>query len=310
MAFKKFIPIYNLVSTAQDIYEAGKFLSGLDWGNVGERIVDGGPGGGEFSDASHEGTEAGGGGGFGEGGPGDDVSADSIEQELQREANVELHPTAKALVSVLEVQIGGAPDTQGLSQKDKDTINLVVPSDLAPHEIELIKNRLVEVQGGTRQDLVTTVIEAVQQMRPFGQPIGPAKYPPLGPAKEPPKNEERKPTPAPVPVRTSKRKVSKARGREPQRIDLRPTLRRVIAVDPQGDVRVPSLVQFPGFRASVTRSGVMRVSFDNGAPDSEGHDYVVKVLVTPEKVPVGLLLPDGRPILSGDPIMIVVEVGK
>lgn len=299
--FKKFIPFYNAISTAQDIYEAGEWLAGVNWNSIGSRILDGGPGGTDLSDGSHDG-EAGGGAGSGDSGDGDggDVSADAIERELQQEANPQLHAAAKQILGVIEKQPGSEGKGTTLSKEDKETLNFVIPPDLSPAEIEVMRTR-ISTSTGQKQDLVTNVIAAVQQVRPLGEKR-------LGPASPPEMDEEAARAPSDQPIEpqqdqpaataaTAEKQKAPARPRKNEAkpkdedqdpgalvVDPTPTLLRVIRVDEFGNVEFPrGAVQFPGFKARLDRGGVARYTFDTGEAGSEA-SYMVKVTIVPTDV--------------------------
>ncbi len=308
-AFKKFLPIYNLVSTAQDLYEAGEFLAGLDWANVGDRIVNGGPGGSVMGDGGHD-EGNGVGAGFGDGGEEDLADADAISEEMKREANVELHSKAQTIVGIVEARTNNGSGTQSLSKEDKETINFVVPPDLTPYEIEVIQQRLTEVGVGTRQDLVTTVVEAMQQLRPFGQQV-------LGPPKEPPPaapaNESTSPNAHAHAHANAKAKAKAKADRKRQKLSPKKhgnsapvqtiiapdeVLSRVVTVDEDGKAFVPSVIAFPGFDARAELTRVAPYSYDTGDSTTEA-SFKVKVKITPIKPPIGLHYVGGVSIQDG-----------
>ncbi len=303
LVFKKFVPIFNVISTAQDVYEVVNYLRGLDWKSIGDRIANGGGGGTTISDASHDG-EAGGGAGFGEGGTGDanDIDADSVERELQQEENVELSAAAQAVVGVVEAKSGDGGTH--LSKEDKETLNHVVPADLGPEEVEAIKTR-ISTSTGSQQSLVTSVIAAVQQVRPFGE-----KRP--GPDTSPSSESEVRA------AKPSSTKSDSARANTKQKtassgtwiVDPVETLQRVIKVDVLGNATTPAVVRFPGFEARVTIRNKARLSFDTGEAGSET-SYMINVDITPDTEPAGIFMRIGRDIRAlkaGEPVRNVTVV--
>jgi hypothetical protein len=252
--------------------------------------------------------DAGGGAGFGDGGPGDDVSADAIERELQQEANVELHATAQSVVGILEAKIGDGSQSNVLSKEDKETINLVIPADLSPDEIENLRKRLAALGSATSQDLVTTVIEAMQQMRPFGnQRIGPAadpKQPTLHDDAQLRSHDER-PRTRNTRARQSNAKQKKASDKT-MLVDLEGTLRTVIKADSDRHVTIPEQVQFAGFRARVVRHETATLPW--GTADGTLRHYIVAVTIMPLDAPSGMRGSRGAHIKNGEPIDVTVEV--
>ncbi len=254
-----------------------------------------------MSDGSHDG-EPGDGAGFGGGGDGDDVNADAIEQELRREANVQLHATAQAVVSILEAHMSRGDGTQQLSKEDKETINFVVPLDLTPYEVEAIQHRLSDVGVGTRQDLVTTVVEAMQQLRPFGQQkLGPPKEPPKqSPVEQAKQASDRSPAVNAAIKRRRTPRKNKSLKTIPVKSIVSPdeTLSRVIRIDESGTAYVPPVVSFRGFDARVELTAIALHSYDTGDPTTEA-SFKVKVRITPIKPPPGLRYVGGVPIQDG-----------
>jgi hypothetical protein len=315
VAFKKLLPIYNVVSTMQDLYEVGRWLAGLDWGNIGRRIIDGGQGGTTLGDGSYDGEEgtAGGGEGSGDGGPGDatDIDPDAIERELQQEANPELHATAQAVMGLLEHKDSDGPPIRLLAE-DKETLNAVVPEDLSAEEIEALRGKIANASDGPR-DLVERVIEAIQEVRPLGErraDLAETKNGGAGqdaaanagaavtkPQRDEPSELERweqaiKPKPKP------KSRQNPPGSQKPGTwiVDPADTLRKLITIDEKTrQPIVPDTVEFQGFTARVAVRGVAQMSFGTGGDGTES-SFLVKVTIVPEHDAPGVMLVGGHRI--------------
>ena len=196
-----------------------------------------------------------------------------------------------------------------LSKEDKETINLVIPENLSRDEMEIINNRLAALGTATPQDLVTTVIEAMQQVRPLGnQRIGPPRSPTT--TTSPPPSTPIKDRP---PARGEKKRLNTPRSKPPKlspqtshRIDLVQTLRNVIKADSFRHVTVPSEVQFNGFRANVVHNEVATLPY--GTPDGTLRHYIVNVTIVPIDAVPGMRSTLDQQIEPGVPMVVIVEV--
>ncbi len=243
-ALKKFLPVYNVISTAQDIYEAATFLSKLDWSAIGKKIMDGGEGGTAIGDGStpdNPGTGAGS-GPEGDSGP---ATADDFARDLAaREGEPTLHPAAQQVLDSLVAVDGNGGS---LSKEDKETLDVVVPVDLTAEELTMMKRRRGQ-PGTDRQDTVEAVIAALQYVRPGGaRMFGPQP----APVAQAPTTE---PTKTPRATKITKRPPSATkRGSERSNIiDPIPELRRVVKIGPDGRAAAPKTISFDGTTASVT----------------------------------------------------------
>ena len=295
--FKKFLPIYNTISTIEDIYEAGKFLAGLNWEDIGKKIVDGGDGGSSLDDGTHhEGFD----GGSGEGtAGGDDLpDADELQAELDRKDHIQLHPAAQSIVDAIEAKGADArPGAHPLSAQEKETIDAVVPDDLTPDEIKTISDQL-NAAGSDPQSTVQAVIAAVQRIRPFGEKrLGPAVKPDdaTAPAVEV-KAHPSKHTP---------RKDHRAAGASSPIVDLEPALARVIAVNAEsGKAHYERWIDINGV-------SILLVSVQTARYSTEDDGFLLKVQVRVETIPQGAALRfrDGTPVVPGVEQTVVFGTG-
>lgn len=281
--FHKFLPIYNTISTIEDVYEAGKFLAGLNWDDIGKKIVDGGDGGSSLEDGTHhQGPE-------GVGGSGDDgelPDADALQADLDRRTHVTLHPAAKSIVDSLEAKgPNNRPGAQPLSADDQATINSIVPEDLTLDEIMQVSAEL-NAPGSTPQNTVESVIAAVQRIRPFGE-----KRRSAGKQEAADPDAEAKVV-TPEAKHSAKHKTKRAGATSPI-VELAPALARYVSVDPEtGKATYPPKVDVRGASFAIVSVKTMSVlSVDDGR-------YLVQVQVQVLKVPDGarLKFPDGTAV--------------
>jgi len=298
--FHKFLPIYNTISTIEDVYEAGKFLSGLNWDDIGKKIVDGGDGGSSLEDGTHhEGPE-------GVGGSGDDgelPDAEALQADLDRRTHVTLNPAAKSIVDSLEAKgSNNRPGAQPLSAEDQATINSVVPDDLTLDEIMQVSADL-NAPGSTPQNTVEAVIAAVQRIRPFGEKRS------LAPSKQDGADPDVEAKPAkkgPKPSAKHKPKPKRGGAASPI-IDLIPTLARAIAVNPEtGKATPPSGVNVQGVVCAIVSVTTAPVTLGN-----ESGYLVVQVHVQVMSVPDGkhLTFPNGTAVEQGIEQTVVYDTG-
>ncbi len=246
-ALKKLLPIYNVISTAQDIYEAVSFLSKLDWSAIGEKIMDGGEGGTSIGDGSTP-DNPGTGAGNGPEGDGSSATADDFARDLAaREGEPTLHPAAQRVLDSLVAVDGNGGS---LSKEDKETLDVVVPVDLTAEELTMMKRRLGQ-PGTDRQDTVEAVIAALQYVRPGGERMFGPQPAPTQPSAPAPAQE---PPPRPRVTKITRR-PSPPRHQAPTRsneIDPVPTLLRVVKVGFDGRATAPERLNFDGLSATIT----------------------------------------------------------
>jgi hypothetical protein len=308
--FKKFLPIYNVISTAQDLYEAADFLLNLNWSGIGEKILDG--------DGNDGQATVMGDGSVNEAGTGiacegeSDVASDGpqdaagFQRELDARENVELHSSAAAVLGSLIVKdtIAGR-NSAPIPDDEKRLLNATIPEDLTEEEIEEMSS-LVAQAGATQTTRVTAAIEALRVVRPSGErkskPAGAddiSKAGSTAPNRDEPSGQDKA------------TKLPKQSRETPPRspvsgtwiVDPAETLRKVITIDEKTrQPVVPSEVAFPGFTADVRVIGVAQASWDGGGEGAET-TFIVKVTITPRLVEArGTMLEDGRSVKERVPL--------
>lgn len=275
--FKKFLPIYNAVSTARDLFEAGRYLAGLDWSSIGRTIVDGSNvQGTTFGDGSKhdEGT----------GVPGqaaseaDDIgNAEQIQSELESHEHVKLHPAAEAALATLAAGHSDKPTTP-ISDHDREQINAIVPKDLTNDEITDMQRALSErMKGAAQQDIVEAVIAVVEETRPNGQ------------------RQERDSRPEQGPKDDSRTSAAGAKGghggKAPKKLTVNPTSRvqhsilvsdtKTLPIKPS-NLHWPASIEFDGVTAALT--DVVAVPFDDNGR------YSVRVRLRVTAVPANTIV--------------------
>ena len=279
LVFHKFLPIWNTISTIEDIYDAGKFLAGLDWSSIGDKIMNGGHGGDHLGDgASHEGAGC------------DLGSADAIEQDMQRHEDVQMSPAARAVVDALEAKPGAMHRTHALTKEDEESINLAVPSDLSADELHAITEQL-QAPGASEQDTVEAVISAVQHVRPFGEKPRPA-------APEKPHAEAK-------PHGSAKRPAHEKPAGGAHILDLEGELSRRITVDP--------LSGKAGHPPSLVIDGVeLRVDIQTARYSTEDSGFLIKARVHITNVPAGShwRFADGGAVEPGAERVVLLSTGS
>ncbi len=264
LALKRFLPIYNSIQLAADLYAVGSFLVNADWSKLGDGRA--GFGSGDKDSDGDDGDGDAGDGGDGAGtGIGDDGDANggdaggdvrSIEiADLAEPAPVELTPVAERVAGSVGQTGAGV---QALDADAKEIINRVVPADLTPAEIEDIAKRMAERRAGSAsRPLAEAVIDAIQYVRPDGKPRPRPAATPLEPAVAPQ---------SPAPVATSRPLSEPPRMRSPATatrsepasttssriVDVRGYLRDHATIDHAGKVTVPMKFNISGVEFHVT----------------------------------------------------------
>ena len=263
--------------SGEDLYDAGKFLAGLDWSAIGDKILHGGGGATVMGDGSKHTPGSGIGGG--KVGGGDGESAAGFKRELAARDQAVLHPAAAA---ILEPLLGPRGSGKALSVEDRRLIARAVPEDLTPEEIAEVKARLGSpVAAGSGGDTVQQVIAAVQSVRPFGekQVHGGAKSADA---------EAHRGAHAYKAAHDAKSHVRGRGGHDAKTsiVDPIPELRRHVSVDPTtGNPSVPAVIDFAGVRATSEDVRVARLVLDDAA-------YLVKVRLRIVSAPPGLSFAD------------------
>ncbi|MBA3822123.1 MAG: hypothetical protein H0X17_24775, partial [Deltaproteobacteria bacterium] len=292
LALKRFLPIYNSIQLAKDLYTVGSFLVNADW----SKLADGraGAGSGDQDDSGTgdgTGKAAADGDGDGDGGGSEEITTD----DLAAPAPAELDPVAERIVGSLIKS--GAGKGQTLDADAKELINRVVPSDLSREELEIIAKRLQNRSSDiTSRPLPEAVIEAIQHVRPDGKPrpltapststssstsptpaLEPAAPIPSRPRVEPqrtspPATAQRTPAPSPPGSRI---------------IDVRGYLIENTTVDPvSGKVVVPAEFTLGGVMFSTTVEQSRALAMDDY--------YTVRVTLVPTTQPSRALITTGK----------------
>jgi hypothetical protein len=242
----KAIPLYNAISTAQDVYEVVEFLASVDWIDLleGNAAPGGGAASGSTKASDGEGTE----GGKGEGadgsggGAGIDGDADLTSPVDDPFAPQPHHAAAQRIVDAIttgDVKLG---------QSDHDLLDLAVPTDLSEREIaQVIAAVSGQIVGGSEassgEGVVEAVISAVQLVR-GGELDDIAARDEAGPrsAAEPPTAERK--------TARSRKKAPAEPARDAESIDLTLELERIYRID--GDRVVRTANSFTVAGASFT----------------------------------------------------------
>lgn len=138
LALKRILPIYNVISTVQDVYAVGAFLLNADWSRFADETTGSSLSASGGEDESYDGPDAGKGAT-----PGEDLS-----------------PAALRVLEKL-----AAPGMRNLDASETSIINRVVPTDLTASELAAIQGRLSTAQGGQEVSLAESVIGAIQHVR-------------------------------------------------------------------------------------------------------------------------------------------------
>ena len=166
--FKKFLPVYNIVSTAIDLIDiTGKIIDAgkVEWGSgQGDSAVGGKgqSGGGSGSGGARGGSDA-------IDGDSSDPMPDLDATGLEPAGPVQLTPTAQeALKTLLQktVYSVGKP----LDDDEKAIINRVVPTDLSTEELAAL-SKVIGGKTGAATPIPQLVIEAMQRIRPDGKKL-------------------------------------------------------------------------------------------------------------------------------------------
>jgi hypothetical protein len=191
MAFKKVLPVYNVISTAVDVIEIAEHL--LKTTALGNETGDGDAGGKSQAEEKGSGTGTGAGSGAGSGGDGEaptgedkgvgttggsggagleSTKADSPMPDLgtaglEPAGEVQLTKSAELVMRTLIKRNVYAP-SQTLGDEQKAIINAVVPADLDAEELVALA-KLMGARSGALTPIPQLVIEAMQQVRPDGK---------------------------------------------------------------------------------------------------------------------------------------------
>ncbi|MGN6104484.1 MAG: hypothetical protein ACTHU0_05215 [Kofleriaceae bacterium] len=266
VTFKKFVPIYNVLSTAHDLYEIGEALVSINWSNLFDRVM----GDNDAIGGGVTGTAQGKSGVAGDGttkakkeqpetsvspeqptGANDDLAL--APHELEFNEAPQLSPAAKSVVDALIS--GDGQGAQQLSREDAEAINALVPVDLTAEEVAQVHAKLV-AKGIVQVDLVEAVTGAMQQVRPFGE-----KRPDLSSEEEKEANRSRSAVSSSTPKQTSKRKEKPSQSRAVTRADVERYLRGTVSlVDPVvGKVEAPERFNLGDFGFEVASTRASRV---------------------------------------------------
>lgn len=137
-ALKRILPIYNVISTVQDVYALGAFLLDADWSQFADETT-----GSSLSTSG-----------------GDDESYDGPDAGKGATPGEDLTPAALRVLEKL-----AAPGMRNLDASETSIINRVVPADLTASELAAIQGRLAAAQGGQEVSLAESVIGAIQHVR-------------------------------------------------------------------------------------------------------------------------------------------------
>jgi hypothetical protein len=191
LAFKKVLPVYNVVSTAIDVLEIAEHL--VKTTELGNESGEGVAGGKSQAEEQGAGTGTGAGSGAGSGGAGEAPTGEDqgagtadgggggkIESAkpdapmpdlgtagLEPAGAVQLTKSAELVMKTLLKQKVYTPSVT-LDDSEKAIINAVVPTDLDAEELVALA-RIMGGKSGAMTPIPQLVIEAMQQVRPDGK---------------------------------------------------------------------------------------------------------------------------------------------